>query len=254
MISELHGFGAVYSPDGTRLTYCAVRATPELTNSAAANRAQAPQRYRPRRQAAFNELVAAAARIVVRNLDTGRESDVPLPGFSKAQLAYGAGGVWFSGKGPGDEAVGSPGAGRSARRAKDVRASGPADRANECDRDGVAVRAARRCRKRGASARGSTHLHHHRDRERTSHNDERLRSRVLRRWQHVDVRQPQRGRIPPHGCFESPTPITSSVVRKGAEPIDAPALSRDGSRIAFQMMTKDDWEIYASTATARRAA
>ena len=39
-------------------------------------------------------------------------------------------------------------------------------------------------------------------------------------------------------------PVSASVVRSGTEPIDAPALTRDGSRIAFQMMSKDDWEIY----------
>ena len=32
-------------------------------------------------------------------------------------------------------------------------------------------------------------------------------------------------------------------MRSGTEPIDAPALTRDGSRLAFQMMSKDDWEI-----------
>lgn len=34
------------------------------------------------------------------------------------------------------------------------------------------------------------------------------------------------------------------VVRRGAERLDAPALSRDGSRIAFQVMPYDDWEIH----------
>jgi len=38
---------------------------------------------------------------------------------------------------------------------------------------------------------------------------------------------------------ESPT-----VVWMGTQRIDAPALSPDGSRIAFQMMPKEDWELY----------
>ncbi len=124
------------------------------------------------------------------------------PGSARPSWRMERGGVWFSGKGPGDEARSDlRSAGRRARRAKDIRAPGPADRAHECDRDGVAVRAARR-RKRRASARRSTHLHDHRDRERTSHDDERLCPGVLGRWRHVDVRQPQRGRIPPDGCSD----------------------------------------------------
>ena len=35
-----------------------------------------------------------------------------------------------------------------------------------------------------------------------------------------------------------------TVVRKGPERIDFPALSPDGNRVAFQMMTREDWEIY----------
>jgi hypothetical protein len=36
----------------------------------------------------------------------------------------------------------------------------------------------------------------------------------------------------------------STVVWMGTQRIDAPALSPDGSRIAFQMMPKEDWELY----------
>jgi hypothetical protein len=37
-----------------------------------------------------------------------------------------------------------------------------------------------------------------------------------------------------------------TVVRKGAERLDFPALSPDGSRVAFQMMSRDDWEIFVA--------
>jgi hypothetical protein len=39
-------------------------------------------------------------------------------------------------------------------------------------------------------------------------------------------------------------PASATIVRRGPERVDAPALSPDGSRVAFQMMTKEDWEIY----------
>jgi hypothetical protein len=35
-------------------------------------------------------------------------------------------------------------------------------------------------------------------------------------------------------------------LHKGVERLDAPALAPDGSRVAFQMMTDDDWEIYVT--------
>ena len=39
-------------------------------------------------------------------------------------------------------------------------------------------------------------------------------------------------------------PANAKVVRKGSERIDSPALSADGSRVAFQMMPRDDWELF----------
>ena len=37
---------------------------------------------------------------------------------------------------------------------------------------------------------------------------------------------------------------TPTVVRKGPERVDFPVLSPSGNRVAFQMMTRDDWEIF----------
>ncbi len=37
-----------------------------------------------------------------------------------------------------------------------------------------------------------------------------------------------------------------AIVRKGPERLDAPALSPDGSRVAFQMMPREDWEIFVA--------
>ena len=41
-------------------------------------------------------------------------------------------------------------------------------------------------------------------------------------------------------------PAAPSVVRKGPERVDAPAASADGSRVAYQMMPRDDWEIFTA--------
>jgi Tol biopolymer transport system component len=42
----------------------------------------------------------------------------------------------------------------------------------------------------------------------------------------------------------SSAPRDATVVRAGAEPVDFPALSPDGGRVAFQMMPEHDWEIH----------
>ena len=41
-------------------------------------------------------------------------------------------------------------------------------------------------------------------------------------------------------------PANASAVRKGSERVDAPAASADGTRIAYQLMLRDDWEIFSA--------
>ena len=43
---------------------------------------------------------------------------------------------------------------------------------------------------------------------------------------------------------DSATPAEPTIVRNGTERMDSPALSRDGSRVAFQLMPRDDWELF----------
>ena len=40
------------------------------------------------------------------------------------------------------------------------------------------------------------------------------------------------------------SPAKAAVARRGTERVDHPALSPDGSRVVFQMMPRDDWELY----------
>jgi hypothetical protein len=41
-------------------------------------------------------------------------------------------------------------------------------------------------------------------------------------------------------------PSAATVVRKGPERVEAPAASADGDRVAFQLMLRDDWEIFSA--------
>jgi Tol biopolymer transport system component len=242
-VTELHGFGAAYSPDGTRLAYLAVRPTPELARAEAAID-QGPAADRTRRQADFNELVARASRIVVRTVGTGRESEVPLPGFSKAQLTYGARGVWFSGKGPGDEALQIYEVHDDGRAT--ARTSGPQDQLIiRMNATGTALLCIPRVTPASASLARTV---------------PRTFTIIATATGHATTMSGFGPAFSGDGATLAfvtrnddgyrlmaaavPEPVNASVVRTGTEPIDAPALTADGSRLAFQMMSKNDWEIY----------
>ena len=150
-VTELHGFGAAYSPDGTRLAYLAVRPR----RSSRGRRRQSirdPRRNGPGVRPAFNELVAG-----------GVTDCRPKPrnrtriGSAIAGIQQGPAGVRCPGASGSRERA--PATRRSRftrvhddgrRRAKHIRTPGPADRADERNRDGAAVHAARRRRERRA--------------------------------------------------------------------------------------------------------
>ena len=54
---------------------------------------------------------------------------------------------------------------------------------------------------------------------------------------------------PEYSVMVGPTTGTQTAVKRATQRLDAPALSADGSRIAYQMMPRDDWEISSPTAT-----
>jgi len=49
---------------------------------------------------------------------------------------------------------------------------------------------------------------------------------------------------PEYSVMVGPTTGTQVAVRRTANRLEAPALSADGSRVAYQMMPRDDWEIF----------
>ena len=242
-VSELRGFGGVYSPDGGKVAYLTVTPTDELTR-ADAMVDEGPPGDRARRQAAFNDLVAAAARVVVHDLGLRHESELPLTGFTKTQLAFGAGGVWFAGRGPGDQARQIYEVTESGRAAG--RTAGPADHVIVgINATGTALLCAPRQPSGAAAPQLAT--------SRTFG----IIAMSTGRMTTVAGFAPAfsgdggtltyiAGETDGYRLMAAPTedPGRALVVRSGHEPLDAPALTRDGTRLAFQMMTNDDWEIY----------
>ena len=51
---------------------------------------------------------------------------------------------------------------------------------------------------------------------------------------------------PEYSLMVGPTAGTQTAVKRGGLRLDAPALSADGSRLAYQVMVRDDWEIFVA--------
>ena len=51
---------------------------------------------------------------------------------------------------------------------------------------------------------------------------------------------------PEYSVMVGPTTGTPAAVKRTLQRLDAPALSADGSRLAYQMMPRDDWEIFVA--------
>lgn len=241
--AELRGFGGVFSPDGSRIAYLAVTPTPELVDAQAALEHSAAAE-RPRRQAAFNELIAAQARIVIRETATGRESPLPAVGFRKTQLAYGVGTIWFSGQAPADQAMQIYDVAKG--RPPIARTTGPFDKAIvRMNSTGSALLFAARPPTASGSAQTTPPpifgIISTADGDTTTiAGSSPAFSGDGDRFTYV-TRDRNETRLM---AAATAMPGDPTVVRTGPEPVDAPALTRDGRRIAFQMMSKDDWEIY----------
>jgi hypothetical protein len=242
--TELPGFGAVLSPNGASIAYLAVTPTPELAAAQAAVDQGAPS-DRPRRQAALNDLIAAQARIIVRETSSRRDSEIPSAGLRKTQLAYGAAALWFSGQAPGDEATQIYEVAQG--RPPVARTTGPLDKTIvRMNATGTALLFTARARPAAGMTQAappqifgliSTADGHATTIAGTSpafSNDGASFSYVAREGNEIRLM-----------AAATTAPDTGIAVRKGPELMDAPAFSPDGRQIAFQMMSKDDWEIYA---------
>jgi hypothetical protein len=250
-IAELGGFGAVFSPDDSRIAYLKVSPGRELTDAQAALD-QSPPAERTQRQAALNQLIAAEARITVRDLARGRESPIDTGALRKTALAYAADRILFSGATPDgapdqifDVAEG---------RAPAARTSGGPDKILlELNAPGTALlfttRAAGGGRggggQRGGGPGGSPASFGVLP---VAGGPAAILAGSAPAFSGDGASFAYVGREGDESrLMLAPTtdPGRGVIVRKGGERLDAPALARDGSRVAFQMMAKDDWEIYA---------
>ena len=216
--------------------------SPALNESYAAIET-APQQ-RQARLAAFNQQLALESRIVVRDLASSRETELAAPGMRKTGLAFTSAGVLFSGSSiePGAQpqiyAVATGAApravttGEGEKQFVDVSASGSV--ATYSVRVGGGGRGDAGAPRPFGILRADTGAT-----TTVTANSLALSSDGSTVAYVTREGAEYRLTTAPAGDLTSAT-----VARKGPERIDAPALSRDGSRVAFQMMPKEDWEIF----------
>jgi hypothetical protein len=243
-IAELAGFAASFSPDGLRIAYLKLTVTPEMQRLETSAE-QADTAERTRLTSALAALTETAARITIREIATGAEREIDTGARRKTAVRLASGNlVLFTGSEEGSvEQVfvvrdgGSPVA---------VTSGEPAKVLQEVNSTGTAALFTHRAPGRRGGGPGQT-----------------ARFGVIslpastatviagsapafsgdgRTLTYVSRLDPDTQLL----VAPVATPDRPTVVSTGALRLDAPALSPDGSRVAFQMMVNQDWEVYVA--------
>jgi dipeptidyl aminopeptidase/acylaminoacyl peptidase len=239
-LAELGGYGATFSPDSTALAYLKLDATAEMRELEASIET-AETAERTKLTARLAGLTESAARITVRNLTTGAERSVETGALRKSAVRLvGEGVVVFSGSenggaeqiyvASGDAAATAATSGDMGKVLQDVNAAGTAviftHRAQGRRGGGppaqfgvLALPAGTATLVTGTAPAFSPDGQSLAFVTRTEPNSQLLIAPVA---------SPGRG----------------TALRTGAERLDAPSFSPDASRVAYQLMAKDDWELF----------
>jgi hypothetical protein len=248
-VAELNGSGAVFSMDGSKIAYLSLAPVGELITAQAAVDTATPA-DRPQRQNVLDRLVGELTGIRVTDIGRpGVVTQLETGGMRETSLAFGANAVFFTG---------FPAEGGPAQvfetvegRAPIARTTGDTDKViQKANAQGTALiftsrppgtggRGGGRAGGAGAPATFSV----------LSLTDGRITvvngSAPAFSRDGASIAYVRRDGADNQLLIAATNdPANGSVIRKGPERIDAPAFSPNGSRIAFQLMPKDDWEIY----------
>ena len=240
VVADLPGHGAVFSPDGSHLAYLKLIATPEMQDiEREADRLTGTERAE--RLGALARLTQAAARIVVRDLAAGTEREIDTGSLGKNAVALAANGaVLFTG--PDEAGTDQIHVAAEGQRITTLTHGEPDKVLQDVNSPGTAVLFTERIpagRGRGSAARFGV---------------------VAVAGGNVTMATGSAPAFSPDGrsvAFISRTDAQSrlmvaatgsvagaTAVRSGPERVDAPAWSRDGKRLAFQLMAVHDWELH----------
>jgi Tol biopolymer transport system component len=254
-LAELPGSRGVFSPDSTRFAYLKHPATQEFQRAVSALNDENNPQPRAQRLAAVNTQLANDSQVVVRDLASGRESIIDVGSLRKTGLAFTAQSVLLAGSQndqPGQLYALREGAAPTALT------TGAGDKTiGVLNRQGTAVTFT----SRGGGGRGGGRGAGGRGGGGAAGGGPQFSLLRLDGSAPVAVS----GSAPTFSAEGSTLafigragaeyrlilapvadPTKETVVHDGTERIDAPAFSPDGKRLAFQMMAKEDWEIYTA--------
>jgi Tol biopolymer transport system component len=246
-ITELTGTGLAFSPDGSRFAYLKLTPTPEIEEAQAALD-QSTITDRPQRQAALAQMIGRATQIVVRDVTSESETQIDSGFLGKTSLFFGAAGTVVFGGTPPEGGVAQTYAAAEGRPATPLTTGADERTPIAINATGTAVLISGRVQGgggRGGAAAGAqpptfgvlsladSKLTTLTGTAPSFSGDGRSLVYIARDAANhqlivADVAAPDAGK----------------AVRESVDRLDAPALSRDGSRVVFQMMPKDDWELF----------
>jgi hypothetical protein len=243
--AELRGFSASFSPDGSQMAYLKFTPTPALEQDQTALD-QAPPAERAQRLAVLNHALSEQARTVVRDTASGTEREINTGSLRPIAPTIAVDGTVLFAGAAGTEPMQIYGVTGSA--APRPLTDGPGDKSlQELNATGTAAIVTIRGASggRGASAGTAPNFG--------------LLALPDGRWSVMSGSSPSFSGDGRSFAFvlrsadewhvmaaETVRPSTATTVRKGIARVESPALSRDGSRVAFQMMPREDWELFVT--------
>jgi hypothetical protein len=246
VIAELKGQRAAFSTDGTKLAYLKIPESSSIAEAAAAV-ASAPADQRAQRVTALNSVVALESRLAVRDLETEMNTN----GFRVTALGFVPTGVIFAG-------TPAEGAGQiyaaSAAAPPVALTSGDGDKIiGTLNTPGTALTFTVRAAGGGRGGRGGDAPAG----GQAPAPSFRLLTLADGKVSTITGSAPafsadgtslvyvaREGTDTALMAAPVSDPAAAKAVRKGTERIDAPSFSPDGQRIAFQIMSKEDWEVH----------
>ncbi|MEO7271425.1 MAG: M20/M25/M40 family metallo-hydrolase [Vicinamibacterales bacterium] len=250
-LTDLPGYAAVFSPDSGSLAYLKLTSSPELA-AATAELDRAPAAERTLRLATLNARLAAASTITVRDLASGRETTVATGDLAKTALVMGRDGtVFFAGA----DAASSTGqqiyAAASGRAAAPI-TTGAGDKVpvalnSSADALLLTTRLAGGGGRAGGAGggRGGSYSVLRVADNRVTPLDTTDRPGFSADGQSLAF-VTRDGEAYKLMVGTAADPSRATAVRTGPERIEAAALSSDGARLAYELMTRDDWEVYTA--------
>ena len=247
-LAELRGSGAAFSPDGTKLAYLKLAPSAALKTAQAALDASAAAE-RQQRQAEVNRLLASEWQIVIRDLATGNETPVNTGNVGKTSVRLGAdGAILFAGAGAdgvsqvylarGNDAPAAVTSGEGDKDFGEVSSNGRLAIYTVRGRGGRGGAGGGGGGREGNGSFGVISLPDGKVVNASGSApsfsaDESTLTFVSRQGADLKLMAGPGG-----------DPAAATAVRTGPERMDAPSPSSDGARIVYQMMGREDWELF----------